>query len=327
MKGIVVNNDNETPQLLWADVPTVEYAADEVLVNIRASAVNRADLMQASGSYPPPPGASPLLGLEMAGEIAEIGADVAGWQVGDRVCALLPGGGYAEQINVPAGMLMRIPDAWSFEMGAAIPEVWLTAFVNLFFEGNLQAGETALIHAAGSGVGTAAIQLAKASGAMAYATAGADHKLAFCQELGADLIVNRKTQDFKDEILAVSDGVDVVLCPVGADYLEQNLAAMRPFGRLVLIGLLSGIKSEINLAHLLRKRLTIVGSTLRSRPVAEKIALTKNFSERFWPQLESGALRPIIDTTFPMLDAQAAHAHVAADKNIGKVILVAPASS
>lgn len=326
MKGIVVNNDTETPQLLWTDVPDVEHAADEVLVNIKASAVNRADLMQATGNYPPPPGASPLLGLEMAGEVAAVGADVTGWQVGDRVCALLPGGGYAEQINVPADMLMPIPDDWSFEMGAAIPEVWLTAFVNLFLEGNLQPGETVLIHAAASGVGTAAIQLAKASGATAYATSGSDHKLAFCQELGADLIVNRKTQDFKDEILSASgdiesSGVDVVLCPVGADYLDRNLAVLRRFGRLVLIGLLSGAKSDINLGYVMGKRLKIVGSTLRSRPVEEKIAITQQFSERFWPLLKSGALRPIIDITFPVQEAQAAHAHVAADKNIGKVIL------
>ena len=164
MKGIIVNNESDRPQLHWRDVPNVEYAVDEVLVNIKATAVNRADLLQAGGNYPPPAGASPLLGLEMAGEIAAIGADVTGWQVGDRVCALLPGGGYAEQINVPAGMLMRIPEGWSFETGAAVPEVWLTAFVNLFLEGSLQPGETALIHAAASGVGTAAIQLAKASG-------------------------------------------------------------------------------------------------------------------------------------------------------------------
>ena len=322
MKGIVVNNDGEKPQLLWTDVPDVEPTADEVLVNIKASAVNRADLMQASGSYPPPPGASPLLGLEMAGEIAAVGANVSGWQVGDRVCALLPGGGYAEQINVPAGMLMRIPDDWSFDMAAAVPEVWLTAFVNLFLEGTLQAGESALIHAAGSGVGTAAIQLAKASGAQAYATAGSDHKLAFCKELGADLIVNRKTQDFQQVISEKTDGVDMVLCPVGANYLEQNLAVLRPFGRLVLIGLLSGVKSDINLVPVLMKRLKIIGSTLRARPLEEKIAITQQFEQRFWPQLRSGSLRPIIDTTFAMQDAGAAHVHVAADKNIGKVILV-----
>ena len=321
MKGIVVNNDRGTPQLIWSDVPNVAYAADEVLVNVRASAVNRADLLQATGNYPPPAGASPLLGLEMAGTIAAMGSDVEGWQVGDRVCALLPGGGYAEAINVPAGMLLRIPDDWSFEMGAAIPEVWLTAFVNLFLEGDLKSGETALIHAAASGVGTAAIQLAKAVGATAYATSGSDRKSAFCQELGADLSVNRKEQDFQEEILKVSDGVDMVLCPVGADYLDRNLALLRRFGRLVLIGLLSGAKSNINLAYVMGKRLKIVGSTLRSRPTEEKVAITQQFSQRFWPQFESGLLRPIIDTTFPIDEAQAAHAYVAADKNIGKVIL------
>lgn len=321
MKGIVVSHDEENPQLIWREVSDVEYGEEEVLVNIKASAVNRADLLQAAGGYPPPPGASPLLGLEMAGEIAAIGSKVTNWQVGDRVCALLPGGGYAEQINVPAGMLIPLPDDWSYEKGAAVPEVWLTAFVNLFLEGNLQPGESALIHAAASGVGTAAIQLTKCSGATAYATAGADHKLAVCRELGADLTINRKSAEFKEEILRVSEGVDVVLCPVGADYLEQNLAVLRPFGRLVLIGLLSGAESSINLSHVMRKRLRIIGSTLRSRPVEEKKAITQQFRERFWPQLVSGQLHPIIDRTFPIWDAQAAHAHVAADKNIGKVIL------
>lgn len=322
MKGINVTPVNGVPQLIWSDVPDVIYGSDEVLVQIKASAVNRADLLQASGGYPPPPGASPILGLEMAGEIVAVGKDVTGWQEGDHVCALLPGGGYAEQINVPAGMLMRLPDDWSYAKGAAIPEVWLTAFVNLFLEGDLKSGETTLIHAAASGVGTAAIQLAKAIDAKVLATAGSDDKLAVCRELGADLTINRKTQNIQEEIQQVSEGVDVVLCPVGANYLESNLSVMGHMGRLVLIGLLSGARSEINLADVLRKRLRIIGSTLRSRPPAEKIAITQEFINRFWNQLTTGKLRPIIDGTFPIQDAQAAHDYVAADRNTGKVILV-----
>lgn len=322
MKAIVVKSGEKSPQLVWEEVADVTYKDNEVLVDVMATAVNRADLMQAQGHYPPPAGESEILGLEMAGRIAAVGANVSGWQVGDRVMALLPGGGYAEQAAVPAEMLMRVPAEWSWALAAAVPEVWLTAYVNLFGEGRLQKGEIALIHAGASGVGTAAIQLTRAIGARAFVTAGADHKLERCRELGAELAVNYKTEDFAEEVLAVSDGVDVVLDCVGAAYLERNLRVLRRFGRLIHIGLLSGAKSEINLAHILRKRLTLIGSTLRTRPVAEKIAITRGFIERFGKQLEAGELRPIIDTTFPLEQAQVAHQYVAENRNIGKVILM-----
>ena len=322
MKGIVVENQKTKPTLVWSDVDDVEIGPDEVLVDVHASAVNRADLMQARGAYPPPPGASPILGLEMAGVVVDVGDNVADWQEGDRVCALLPGGGYAQQVSVPADMLISLPDDWSFAQGAALPEVWLTAYVNLFLEGKLQPGETLLVHAAGSGVGTAAIQLGKAVGATVYATAGAAFKLERCKALGADLTINYKEQDFAQEIMAVSDGVDVILDPVAAAYLERNVEVLKRFGRLILIGLLSGISAPLNMAHMLRKRLTIVGSTLRTRPLDEKVSITRQFAEQFMPQLKSGELQTIIDTTFPIEQAQAAHEYVAANKNLGKVILI-----
>lgn len=324
MKAIVVTDEKQNPQLVWQDVPDVTFGAGEALVRVRATAVNRADLLQARGGYAPPPGASEILGLEIAGIIEAMGADVTDWQVGDRVCALLPGGGYAELASVPAGMLMPLPDGWKFEMGTAVPEVWFTAYVNLFLEGRLQSGETALIHAGASGVGTAAIQLARATGAAVFVTAGSEAKLAACRDLGAALAVNYKTQDFLAQVMAATNdaGVDVILDPVGGSYLAKNVAALRPFGRLVNIGLLGGVTGELNMAHLLRKRLQIVGSTLRSRPVSEKIEITRQFTNRFWPLLRDGRLRPIIDTTFPIENAQAAHQYVAQNRNTGKVILV-----
>lgn len=323
MKAIMVRGESENPVLAWDDVPDVNYTAGEVLVDVRAAAVNRADLMQARGNYPPPPGASEILGLEMAGTIREVGVDVEGWWPGDRVCALLPGGGYAELAAVPAGMLLRLPDHWSFEQGAAVPEVWYTAYINLFQEGQLKTGETALIHAGASGVGTAAIQLAVDAGGRAFVTAGSDDKTARCRDLGATLAINYKTQDFLVEVMAATDnqGVDVILDPVGGSYLARNIAALRQFGRLVIIATLGGPKGELHVGRVLGKRLRVVGSTLRSRPVAEKIAITREFEVAVWPKLAAGTLQPIIDTIFPIAEAQGAHAYVAANRNVGKVIL------
>lgn len=324
MHGIVVTSDQTPPKLTWEAVDPPHVNPQDVLVEVKATAVNRADLMQAAGSYPPPPGASPILGLEMAGVVAAAGPEVTGWQAGDRVCALLPGGGYAEQAAVPADMLIPLPDDWSFEMGAAVPEVWLTAFVNLFQEGSLKPGESVLIHAGGSGVGTAAIQLAREAGAIPFITAGSEKKLVRGRALGAVLAVNYKTDDFYKAVMAATNefGVDVILDPVGADYLDRNLRALAFKGRLVEIGLLSGAKATIDMGLLLRKRLTLVGSTLRTRPVKEKIALTRSFRDRFWPLLTSGKMTPVIDRTFSIQDAQAAHQYVRENKNIGKVVLL-----
>jgi putative PIG3 family NAD(P)H quinone oxidoreductase len=288
-----------------------------VLIDVKATAVNRADLLQALGLYPPPPGESEILGLEMAGLIAAIGDAVRGRQIGDRVLGLLPGGGYAQQAAVHHQMLIELPAGWSFAEGAAIPEVWLTAFVNLFIEGALKSGETVMIHAGGSGVGTAGIQIAREAGA------GVEAKLDKCRGLGAELAVNYKEQDFFKEVMAATGGkgVDLILDPVGGAYLNQNLNLLKENGRLVNIGLLGGNTAEMNMATVLGKSLRIIGSRLRSRPLTEKIAITQQFKERFWPMLEGGKLQPVIDTVFPIEEATAAHAYVRENRNTGKVIL------
>jgi len=293
------------------------------LVDLKATAVNRADLLQAMGSYPPPTGESQIIGLEMSGVIAAVGEAAQGWQIGDRVLGLLAGGGYAQQVAVHPQMLIRLPDSWSFAEGAAIPEAWLTAFSNLFLEGDLKSGERVLLHAGGSGVGTAGIQMAREAGAAAYVTAGTEAKLDKCRKLGASLAVNYKEQDFLKEVMGITDGqgVDLILDPVGAAYLAQNLNLLRINGRLVNIGLLGGSTAEINLGAVLGKSLRIIGTRLRARPLVEKILITREFKERFWPMLEEGKLKPVIDKVFPIAEAQAAHAYVRQNRNIGKVIL------
>lgn len=323
MKAIVVRQEAGKPVLTWEDVPDVTFGPDEVLVEVKATAVNRADLLQAKGGYPPPPGASDILGLEMAGVITAVGQNAKEWQAGDRVCALLPGGGYAQQAAVPAAMLLRLPDEWTFAQGTAVPEVWYTAFVNLFLEGDLQPGETVLIHAGASGVGTAAIQLASVAGATVFVTASHENKLQRCRELGAVLAINYKEQDFLQAVIAATEGqgVDLIIDPVGGGYLDRNIKALRRFGRLVNIGLLSGGRGEMDMGRVLSNRLHIVGSTLRNRPPSEKVQITRQFESGFWHLFSTGELQPIIDTTFTIQDAQKAHAYVAQDKNIGKVIL------
>ena len=324
MQGIVVYQTEAGPQLVWQAVPDVTYGPAEVLVDVKATAVNRADLLQARGRYNPPEGVSEILGLEMAGVVTAVGADVTGWQPGDRVCALLPGGGYAEQAAVPAEMLLRLPEEWHFAQGAAVPEVWLTAYVNLFLEGDLARGETVLLHAGASGVGTAAIQLAKTMEAMVIVTAGSGRKIQFCRELGADVAINYKEEDFLEKVMAATfgQGVDLILDPVGGPYLARNVQALGRHGRLVNIGLLGGLHGEMDMGRLLRNRLRLIGSTLRHRPPAEKIQITRQFESRFWPLLRSGSLTPIIDRTFPIQQAQQAHEYVAQNKNIGKVVLL-----
>ena len=323
MKAIVVTKSDKEPILSWQAVPDITCGPDQVLVDIKATAVNRADLLQAQGLYPAPPGESEILGLEMCGVVAAVGAKAAGWQVGDRVLGLLAGGGYAQQVAIDPQMLIRLPDSWSFTQGAAIPEVWLTAFSNLFMEGGLQPGERVLLHAGGSGVGTAGIQLASAAGATVYATAGTGAKLDKCRELGAYLTVNYKTQDFFKEVMSATQdqGVDLILDPVGAAYLSQNLNLLRVNGRLIIIGLMGGNMAEINLGALLGKGLRIIGTRLRPRPLAEKVMITRDFEKRFWPMLEQGRLQPVIDKVFPIEDAQAAHEHVRQNLNTGKVVL------
>lgn len=323
MKAIIIQTERQDRRLVWQDVSDPTYGPAEVLVDIHAAGLNRADLMQRAGNYPPPPGASDILGLEMAGRIAAVGAEVTGWQVGDRVCALLPGGGYAERVSVPYQLLMSVPSGWSYEQAAAVPEVFYTAFVNLFMEAGLQPGETVLIHGGASGVGTAVIQLARAAGCRVFTTVGTAKKAARCTELGAELAINYNQEDFAECIEAHTNGggVDVILDMVGAAYLERNLRLLKLRGRLVFISMLSGAKTEINLGALMGRRLRLIGSVLRGRSLAEKVEIKEGFMEQCWPLLLDGTIQPIIDSVYPMAQVDEAHQYMAENKNIGKVIL------
>lgn len=321
MKAIVVDENSSDRSLHWREVPDPECGPEEVLVDIHATAVNRADLLQRAGHYPPPPGAPPYLGLEMAGSVGVVGEKAGEWSVGDRVCALLAGGGYAERIAVPSRLLLRLPDGWSFARAAAVPEVFLTAYVNLFLEARLQKGETVLIHGGGSGVGTAAVQLARQAGCRVLVTAGAEAKIRRCLELGAEFGVNYRERDFAEVILGRTDGVDVVLDIAGGDYLERNLRLLKLKGRLVFIALLSGHDARIDLRAVLTKRLRLIGSLLRSRPLEEKVEITRRFEEQFWPDLEEGRIQPVIDTVLPIVRAEEAHQILEQNRNIGKVVL------
>jgi putative PIG3 family NAD(P)H quinone oxidoreductase len=326
MKAVVLKPGGKTPRLVWQEMGEAACGPGEALVEVRATAVNRADLLQAQGQYPPPPGASEVLGLEISGVILSVDDGASEWRAGDRVLALLPGGGYAERAAVPRGLLMRLPESWSFAQGAAVPEAWLTAFLNLFIEGRLTAGESVLVHAGASGVGTAAIQMARAAGAVVYATAGSEEKLEACRRLGAALAIDYKHRDFAVEIKAHSEGrgADLILDPVGAAYLSRNLEVLAAGGRLVTIGVMGGRRAEIDLGRVLGRSLRLIGSRLRHRPVAEKIDITRQFEKRFWPLLADGRLVPVIDRAFPITEAEAAHAYVRENRNIGKVILEMP---
>lgn len=320
MKAIVVKEDTNR-SLLWQEVPDPTFAPHEVLVNIHTTAINRADLLQRIGNYPPPPGAPPYMGLEMCGTITAVGTAVTGFKLGDRVLGLLAGGGYAEQVAVPATHLLPLPDDRDFIWGGAIAEVFLTAFVNLFMEAGLQAGETALIHGGASGVGTAAIQLCHEAGCKVIATAGTTEKITRCRALGADLAINYKEQDFAEAVLANSDGVDVILDIAGADYLTRNIEVLKPRGRLVIIAVLTGPQTQIDLLQMQIKRLRLIGSVLRSRSLEEKNAIVTAFSERFWPLLIDGRIKPVIEDVLPIEHAADAQKILAENRNIGKVIL------
>lgn len=320
MKAILITQPGGPDVLAYGDAPDPQPAEDELLVRVRATAVNRADTLQRRGAYPPPPGASPILGLEMAGEVIRA---AGGWQVGDRVMAVVTGGGYAELVTVPIGMAMRIPDRLPFEQAAAIPEAFLTAYLNLFTLGKLQAGEVVLIHAGASGVGTAAIQLARAVGAQVIATAGSPEKVACCVELGAALAIHYKHERFADRVLEFTQGrgADVVLDFVGAPYWNDNLRALAMHGRLMLIGMLGGSRGELDLGPIMAKRIIVTGTTLRRTPLPQKVALTQAFAEFALPRFERGELRPVVDTVLPLREAAAAHRRMEANENIGKIVL------
>lgn len=320
MKAILFDAPGAPDVLRYSDAPDPTPGPDELLVRVRATAVNRADLLQRRGAYAPPPGASPILGLELAGEVL---APAGQWRAGDRVMAVVTGGGYAELAVIPAGMAMRIPENLSFEEAAAIPEAFLTAFLNLFTMGALRAGETVLIHAGASGVGTAAIQLARVAGARVFATAGSAEKLALCRDLGADLAINYREESFAARALEATGGrgVDLILDFVGAPYWQQNTAALALDGRLQLIGFLGGSAGQIDLGPIMAKRLRVTGTTLRRTPLPQKIALTADFVAFAHDRLERGELRPVIDTIYPLRAAAEAHRVMEANRNAGKLVL------
>jgi putative PIG3 family NAD(P)H quinone oxidoreductase len=325
MKAIVVREGGE---LAYREVAEPRLRPGEVLVDVHATALNRADLAQRAGHYPPPPGESDILGLEMAGVVREVPPGVHGVHAGDRVCALLPGGGYAERVAVPAGMLMAVPEGWSYAQAAALPEAAFTAFLNLFLEAGLRAGERVLIHGGASGVGTAAIQQAVLAGAAVYATAGTDEKVAACRELGADLVIPYRREDFAERILEhtgddpAAGSVDVVLDMVGEAYFERNFDLLRTGGRMVFIATLSGRRASFDIRALMAKRIMLKGSTLRARPPAEKVRIREAFEERFGQALAEGRLDPVIDAVYGIEEADAAHARMRENRNIGKIVLL-----
>jgi putative PIG3 family NAD(P)H quinone oxidoreductase len=323
MKAILFEKPGDESVLHLGETADPTLGPGCVRLRVRACAVNRADLLQRQGMYPPPPGASPILGLECAGEVAELGAGVTGWRVGDRAMALLAGGGYAEQVVVHAGSLLPVPASFSWEQAASLPEVYLTVFLTVFQLGGLASGGSVLVHGGGSGIGTASIQLAKHAGAIAIATAGSDEKCKRCLELGADVAVNYRTGDFVAAAQQATGGrgVDVVLDSIGAPYLERNLSALAIGGRLVLIGLMGGAKAELNLAALLGRRLSVIGSTLRARPVEEKAELVAGFLARFGDALASGAIVPVVDRVLPLAAAAEAHRAMKASEHFGKIAL------
>jgi len=325
MKAIHVESDEPGRPMVWRETADPVPGPGEVLVDVYAAALNRADLLQRAGGYPAPPGASTILGLDIAGQVSQLGQGVTGRKVGERVCALLAGGGYAERAVVPEGMLMPIPGGWSFEEAAALPEAYLTAFTNLFLEAEFQPGETLLVHGGASGVGTALIQLAKAAEGRVIATAGSVEKAGLCRALGADLAVNYREEDFVARTRTFGDenGVDVnvIIDMVGADTFQHNLSLLGARGRMVSIATLSGAQVVLNLGELMSRRLRLIGSVLRARSLAEKVEITRRFMERFWPMLEAGTIRPVIDSVYPIEQVEDAHRRMAANLNMGKIAL------
>ncbi len=314
MRAIIIHNAH----LALGETSPPVLGANDLRIAVRTTAVNRADLLQAAGRYPPPPGASPILGLECAGVVAEVGANVRGWAVGDRAMALLPGGGYAEEVVVHAGSAMHVPDALTDEEAGALPEVFLTAFLNLFLLAQVREGESALIHGGGSGVGTAATTLCKLAGVRVLVTAGSPEKCARCIEHGADVAIDYRAEDFVEK----ARGVNVILDHIGAPYLPRDLEALASDGRIVIIGSMGGQRTaEIDVSQLLMKRARVIGSTLRARAVEEKAAIINAFLERFGADLSAGRIRPVVHTVLPLERAEEAHRLMEASDHFGKIVL------
>ncbi|MBT0958886.1 NAD(P)H-quinone oxidoreductase [Alphaproteobacteria bacterium KMM 3653] len=304
--------------------PVPMPGAGELLIRVAYAGVNRPDALQRAGAYAPPKGASDLPGLEASGEVAAIGPGTSGWSVGDKVCALLPGGGYAEYVCTPAAHALRPPVGMGMKEAACLPETFYTVWSNMVMRGGLRAGERFLVHGGSSGIGTTAIQLASALGARVFVTAGSEAKCAACLELGAERAINYKTEDFV-EVMKAEGRANLILDMVGGPYLPRNISALEDDGRLVQIAFLQGPKVEMNFAQLMVRRLTITGSTLRPQSVAAKALIAQELREKVWPLLEAGRVAPVMDSTFPLAEAAKAHAHMEASGHIGKIVLeVAP---
>ncbi|CAN7284763.1 NAD(P)H-quinone oxidoreductase [Knoellia sp. LjRoot47] len=325
MKAITIPKPGGPEALVLSDVDTPEPAAGEVRIKVAAAGVNRADVMQRMGFYDPPPGMTEIPGLEVSGVVDAVGEGVGEWVVGDEVCALLVGGGYAEQVTVPAGQVLPVPQGVDLVDAAALPEVASTVWSNVFLTANLQPGETLLVHGGSSGIGTMAIQLAREVGARVAVTAGSQDKLDVCRDLGADILVNYKEQDFVEELRKATDGhgADVILDNMGAKYLPRNVQALATAGRLVIIGMQGGVKGELDIGALLRKRGAVIATSLRARPVAEKSTIVAAVREHVWPLVGDGRVRPIVHSRHPLAEASAAHAEMEASTHIGKILLIA----
>jgi putative PIG3 family NAD(P)H quinone oxidoreductase len=317
MHAIVIEKPGDPDVLHWTEVPDPVIGHDEVLLDVVAAGVNRADLMQRRGFYPPPEGAPEYPGLEVSGRVAAVGEGVTGWKAGDEACALLSGGGYASRVAVPAGQLLPVPRGLSLVEAAALPEVTCTVWSNVFMLARLRPGESFLVHGGSSGIGTMAIQLAKAHGARVLCTAGSAEKLERCRELGADVAINYRTEDFVE----AARPVDVILDIMGGTYLARNVDTLGTGGRLVVIGLQGGRVGELDLGTLLTKRASVHATSLRARPLQEKAEIVAAVREHVWPLIESGAVRPIVDRTLPMAEAAAAHRVMEESTHVGKIVL------
>jgi putative PIG3 family NAD(P)H quinone oxidoreductase len=323
MRQISIDKPGGPDVMRIADGPVPEPKSGDVLIEVAYAGVNRPDCAQRAGTYPPQPDASPVLGLEVAGRIVACGSGVTAWKIGDNVTALTPGGGYAEYCATPAAWCLPIPDGWTLEAAAGLPENYFTVWNNVFDRAKLKSGEWFLVHGGTSGIGLAAIQLAKAFGATVITTAGSDDKTAFCRSMGADHAINYRTQDFAEEVKRITDkrGVDVILDMVGGDYIERNLKCLATEGRLSQIAFLSGSRVECDWRFIMLKRLTVTGSTLRASPSARKAMLARELAENVWPLLAAGKLRSVVHATFDLADAAKAHALMESSAHIGKIML------
>ena len=323
MRAVIADGAGGPEVLSVRDLPDPDAGPGEVVLDVAAAGLNRADLLQRQGHYPPPPGASEVLGMEVSGTVAAVGADVTGWSVGDQASALLAGGGYAERVAVPAGQLMPIPDGVDLVTAAALPEVACTVWSNLFMVAGLQPGETVLVHGGAGGIGTFAIQLAHQLGARVLTTAGSTAKLEAAAGLGADVTINYREQDFVEVAKEATGGVgvDVILDNMGAKYLDRNLDALATEGRLVIIGMQGGTKAELDINKLLRKRGAVIATALRSRPVEEKSAICASVVEHVWPLVAEGLVQPVVNGAMPLEDVAAAHALMESGEHSGKILL------